>query len=865
VLRAEPDDDGAAPQVAPAREAAAGASATVAARAVGVTVEGESSVARDPEPGDTIGRYVLVGRLGAGGMGVVMAAYDPRLDRTVALKFIRADRATDAMARRLEREAHALAKLAHPHLVRVYDAGLERGRLYLAMELVDGVTLRTWLEEAVRATDEIVRVFSEIAAGLSAVHAAGFVHRDIKPDNVMIDRDGAARVADFGLVVRVDAETTRDHDVPLPGLSPSSALSPSPSRSLSPSPGASPMTEPFTAVGTPAYMAPEQKRGATVSARTDQWSWGTALGEALGERTVPARIRSVIARATHDDPSARFPDLATAARALVPSRPVWPWMMGGTVVIAGAVAAVLVLRGSGAAADPCLAGAAAVTAAWEARGPAIAKAFAATGNPSWKSRFEATERAARGAGSSWSDATTSVCRTAKARAVDAEVACLDQQRASAEALFDELARADRKLVDQGPLAASRLARPGACLEASVLEHVRAPMIIGAPLAAELAAHKAKAGLRPPAEVVAGVAALAARAKALGAAQIEGEARLLLGEIESRLRRDKDANATLEEAAQAAARARDDRVAALARLLQAGQAALLTTDKDRATTLVQVAAAAVERAGNPTELRAQLENIRGAIAYARGEYEAARAHDEASVAARIETFGPESSTVAHAKQNLALALAQLGKKDDARRENEEAVAMMERVLGADHPELAVPLNTLGTHLADAGKLDEALRVLERAKALRVAALGPDHPDVATTNNNLGKLAQMRGDPRAAIGYFSESVVTLERTRGKDVVELAMPLSGLGASHADLAEWATAQRFLERAIGIAELRRGSDHPALISMLITFANVRANRGDVAGQRAALERALAIAKAKLGADHARTKELVAKLEKAR
>ncbi|MDX2092784.1 MAG: serine/threonine-protein kinase [Kofleriaceae bacterium] len=826
------------------------------------------TIARDPEPGDTVGRYVLVGRLGAGGMGVVMAAYDPRLDRTVALKFMRADRATDAMARRLEREAHALAKLAHPHLVRVYDAGLERGRLYLAMELVDGVTLRMWLEEQERTTEEIVRVFSEIAAGLSAVHAAGFVHRDIKPDNVMIDRDGSARVADFGLVARINVENARDQESAT-RLS-SSALSPSaPSPSPALSSGVLPMTEPFTAVGTPAYMAPEQKRGASVTARTDQWSWGTALAEALGARQVSARIRRVIARATHDEPSARFTDLATAAGALVPStRRAWPWVVGGAMVVAAATV-VLAQRGGAESADPCLAEARAVTAAWEARGPAIATAFEATGHPSWKGRFEATERAARGAASLWSDAMTSVCRTAKARAVDAEAACLDQQRANAVSLFDELARADRKLVDQGPLATSRLPRPAACLEANVLEHVRAPMILGAPLAAELAAHKAKAGLRPPADVVDGLAALAARAKVFGAAQIEGEARLLLGEMQSRLRRDGEANATLEEAAQAAARARDDRVTALARLLQAGQAALLTTDRDRATTLGQVAAAAVERAGNPSELRAQLENIRGGIAYARGEYEAARAHYLASVAARIETFGPDAPTVAHGKQNLALALGQLGKKDEARRETEEALAMMERVLGADHPELAVPLNTLGTHLADAGKLDEALGVLERAKTLRVAAFGPDHPDVVTTNNNLGKLAQLRGDPRAAIGYLGESVATLERTRGKDVVELAMPLSGLGAAHADLAaaradlaEWATAQRFLERAIALAELRRGPDHPALISMLITFANVRANQHDVAGQRAALTRALAIAKAKLGPDHARTKELVVKLE---
>lgn len=119
----------------------------------------------DPAPGETIGRYVLVGRLGTGGMGVVMAAYDPRLDRTVALKFIRADRTSDTMVRRLEREAQALAKLSHPNLVRVYDAGVDRGRVYLAMEWIDGVTLRAWLADARRSTPRSFACFARLQPG----------------------------------------------------------------------------------------------------------------------------------------------------------------------------------------------------------------------------------------------------------------------------------------------------------------------------------------------------------------------------------------------------------------------------------------------------------------------------------------------------------------------------------------------------------------------------------------------------------------------------------------------------------------------------------------------------------------------------
>jgi hypothetical protein len=158
------------------------------------------------EPGHRIGRHLVLGRLGAGGMGVVFAAYDPELDRKVAIKLMRPGRGADSPARqeRLLREAQAMAKLAHPNVIVVHDVGTAGESVYFAMELCDGGTLREWLCEP-RPWREVLEVFLRAGQGLAAAHAAGLVHRDFKPDNVLLGKDGRARVTDFGLALPVDS------------------------------------------------------------------------------------------------------------------------------------------------------------------------------------------------------------------------------------------------------------------------------------------------------------------------------------------------------------------------------------------------------------------------------------------------------------------------------------------------------------------------------------------------------------------------------------------------------------------------------------------------------------------------------------
>jgi serine/threonine protein kinase len=274
------------------------------------TVTAETASGRRLPPGATVGRYVVLHFVGEGGMGVVYAAQDFALDRRVSLKLVQSGKGADAELRRarLLGEAQALARVAHPNVVAVHDVGTFGDEVYVALEHVPGVTLGAWLRSAPRTPRAICDVFAQVGRGLLAVHAAGLVHRDVKPDNVLLGEDGRARLADFGLAVSAGGEGD-------------------------------------ASAGTPGYMPVEQLRGEPVDARADQFALAVALFEALtGDRPYGARgasraalqerlgrgvpadvprlsgvspgLRRALRRALSPAVGERFPSLATLVEAL---------------------------------------------------------------------------------------------------------------------------------------------------------------------------------------------------------------------------------------------------------------------------------------------------------------------------------------------------------------------------------------------------------------------------------------------------------------------------------------------------------------------------------------------------------------------
>ncbi|MFP2910350.1 serine/threonine-protein kinase [Pyxidicoccus sp. 3LFB2] len=318
------------------------------------STSGDVSAGPPPAPlarGATLSRYVVLERIGAGAMGVVYAAYDPQLDRQVALKVLRPEgRQEQELRLRLVLEAQSLARLSHANVVSVFDVGTHDDCVFLAMELVDGVTLAEWLSVP-RSWQGVLRVFTEAGRGLLAAHAAGLVHRDFKPANVLVGKDGRARVMDFGMARPLNrGQAAPKSEVPGAAVS-----------------TASPLTRTGVLQGTPAYMAPELLDGRKADALSDQFSFCVALhealygvrpfegssleevaGAALEERIrpaphgtkVPAWVRRVTLRGLKPRPQERYPSMEPLLAALAPPpRRAWARMaaLAGAACVLGAV------------------------------------------------------------------------------------------------------------------------------------------------------------------------------------------------------------------------------------------------------------------------------------------------------------------------------------------------------------------------------------------------------------------------------------------------------------------------------------------------------------------------------------------------
>jgi eukaryotic-like serine/threonine-protein kinase len=457
-----------------------------------------------PGPGSKIGRYVVLERVGSGAMGVVYAAYDPELDRKVALKLLHgdADRAGRRRAVALLREARAMARLTDPNVIGVHDVGSFEGAVFVAMEFVEGQTLTRWLRTRRRAWHDILDVLIRAGRGLRAAHRAGLVHADFKPDNVMVtsepdseEHGDAARpakvlrvqVTDFGLARAKGHLITRARE----GDADDEAKA---------DPEAS-----HTGIGTPAYMSPEQHLGMEPDARSDQFSFCVALYEALhGHRPfegqtffelaahviegrmrepprdspVPARIRSVISRGLSNNPDDRFASMdallmelerAPAGRA---RRPAIVLVGLGGVVVLGATAFLLASRSD----EPqCAAGSKRVGVVWsDAHRRALREAFAATPAPFSTDAAQRVERALDGYADAWAEAHKEACeatyvhREQSMELLDRRMGCLGRALADMRALIGVLEEADEEVVQRAAHAVMTLPDLRRCADERLL-------------------------------------------------------------------------------------------------------------------------------------------------------------------------------------------------------------------------------------------------------------------------------------------------------------------------------------------------------------------------------------------------------------
>ena len=789
--------------------------------------------------GDAVGRYVVLGRLGGGAMGVVYAAHDGELDRQVALKLLRPD--AGAGPDRLVREAQAMARLQHPNVVTVHDVGTTGDRVFVAMELIDGPTLRAWAAVA-RPWRERLEVVRAIGRGLAAAHAAGLIHRDVKPDNVIVGGDGRPRIGDFGLARRGD-----DGDRVGPPAAARAAT----------------ITRTGAVAGTPAYMAPEQLRGEPASAASDQFGLAVTAWEVLfGARPftgadvgavaaaiargptpprsdVPAPIVRALIRALAVEPSARWPSVAALVEALgwTPPRR-WRWL--APLVATGAAAAVIVVARPGAApADPCRAVAGELAPGWTSAVEASLRArLAATGD---------TTSAARLAGwvERWQGARIEVCRATHVRGAQSE-AVLDVRQRCLERGAVELATLAAELLGPGTRphvveAIDGLTEPDECAHspALVLLAPVAPAQRAAVAAVEAEAARLRARLAGAAPVDPGAGAtLIGAAEATAHAPTVALAHLVHAEL---LRRAGDypaADRAARDAIVAAERGHDDLGAArawMARLGVAGDRRDLTA----ADEWLALAAAAVARAGDPAELRARLANGAGLLAMNLGRLDDAARELEVALALRRQLAG-DHPDVAVARTLSALGHVARLRADHAtaRARFDEALAIDRAALGDAHPDVGRDLHNLANLARLAGDLDAAEAGYREALAIRGRALGPDHPEVGLTHNSLGLVALERGALDAAAREL-EAARRIFAAAGHG--DLAITHANLGALALRRGDLVAARRWLAEAIAGYRTQLPARHERLARALLDAAEAAARAGDHREARARLAEARA------------------------
>jgi eukaryotic-like serine/threonine-protein kinase len=782
-----------------------------------------SAVLPGAERPSRIGRYVVLETIGRGGMGVVCTAYDPKLDRKVALKLLRQSKSdrerTESRRARMLREAQALAKLSHPNVITVHDVDTFGDRLYIAMEYVEGCTISQWLRKTPRTWREIVDVFVHAARGLAAAHEAGIVHRDFKPSNVLLGDDGRVRVLDFGLAKTSDELEQVSHDDDAPDSGDSLRDARSKIAAVLGSATDLHLTQAGRAVGTPAYMAPEQLRSERVGPHTDQFSFGIALYEALYGRlpfgtsvdirdlidrvtegrvrdpprdaAVPGWIHRVVVRALQVDPASRFPSMNALMAALTddPVRRRRRWMAGGLVVLLAAGGGAIA---SGAVARPplerCTGAASHIGEVWnEARRGEVQRAFLSTGRTYAPRTAERVLAELDAWAAEWTASHTSVCEATNVRAeqsealMDHRMACLDRGRAELDALVGVFEHADTDVVLHAPSAVRALNEPAACaLDLPGAGEVLPddPVLIATIREVDQRIARARALEFAGRYEDALELAQQAREDAEGVDHAGTTARAMFQEGLSlrRVRKGDTAAQRLQSAIQLAARAGLWELEARAWVFLVTIEGTQAERFDRAIAHVIAAESAIERAGRPLELRALLAQHVAGVYFQAQRYDDAIAPATEAVALWEELRGPHSLEVANARNDRAAILVGRRELDAAEREFRAAQEVVERTYGSEHPRVASGALNLGTVLRQRGDDESALTEYLRALAILRKVGSPD--DLSLTGPLLG-LAQIEvaRAPAAAREHLEEALRILEAHPQPSASRLAIALRSL----------------------------------------------------------------------------------------
>lgn len=780
-----------------------------------------------------IDRFIVVGRIGAGAMGVVFEAYDPQLERTIALKLLHPHADRDPVAReRMLREARSLAKLSHPNVVSVFEVGEHGDDVFIAMELVRGQTLYDYARQPGRSAAQIIEVYGQAARGLAAAHQQGLVHRDFKPTNALVGEHGRVRVLDFGLARPQGSGSTADEPELTERAEP-------PSRSPS-------LTQTGTLVGTPAYMAPEQAAGEPATPSSDQYSLCASLFDALsGEqplerersdlrpdemKSCPRALRPVLARGLARDPEHRWPSMQALAAALerIGHRRRRGGLVLGLVGSAALVTAVLWPPGS-----PCDASEAALTLAQRDQAELHLQQASAELAPL---AMEALDDYA----STWSDIQAQTCvahheqHAISGQLFDRAMLCLQRRRSALSGLVDGLVALDQR-------GAARIidaidALPG-------LEHCRDHAVLMAQLPPPEDPEVAAAVREIQADLDRALtlgrlgnldASLqlahdgSARARALGYRPIEARAALAVGTMQLTRGELDQVVAQLDQALWLAEAGGDDEL--VARCSGQLTIALATQGKSQeARAQARRTDAAIERLGRLTQADVLVSDARGIVAKTEGRFQQAREHFERALEQAQRLPDSPASVIGEQLDRLAAIERDLGREDLATAMLERAQAFKVETLGPLHPSVLATRFHVATSEISRGHLDRAIEDLQAVLHDVGRSLGYRSVLAGMIHGNLNIAHTRAGHEAEALEHAERSVEILREALDPEDPKLLAPLMNLGATYTRYGRFDLARATFEQtiALGRATVGGGAD---LGSALLDLANLDVHHGDPA-----------------------------------
>jgi len=830
-----------------------------------------------------MGRYAVLDKLGEGGMGVVLKAYDRELDRQVALKVLHPE-LDEQFTQRLRREAQAMAKLSHPNVVQVYEVGEIEGRTFVALELVKGQALDKWMRQRPRPSwRECVNVFLQLGAGLAAAHERGLVHRDFKPANAILDDKGRARVLDFGLARRFE------------GIDDSTSVRTCKTKT-GPSGLDAMLTRSGTVLGTPAYMPPEQMNGHEADARSDQFSFCVSLYEAVyGERPfagrtlealmvslaggavrpvpkgskIPGTLRAVLLRGLAVGPAERWSSMEVLLgelRRLVAPRTRRGLVLGLTVGLLGMGAALgvpeyLEMQARCSSAEDQLDG------VWdEERRQEVEDAVLGTDLSYAADTWARIEPRLDEYAHVWVGKHTEVCEATSVKgeqteeAMELRMGCLHERKVALAAAVTVLADADATVVEKAVQLVEALPSMDRCDDVERLEHMHQrvpppedPLVeqeVQA-LREQLAGVKAELDAGRYADALEHVEPVAQRAEALGYGPLMAEVLAQRGDTRQRMDELVAAERDLEQAFTLAAEHGHDAVAVKAVDILTWVVGVRQGRHEPGVVWGRTALALSR--GPEVETTAQassLGNI-GNVLQMQGKLEEALTHYHLALAIYQQAFGEQHFYVAAILGNIGNVLQFQGKLEEALTHYHRALAIYQQAFGKQHSSVALILTNIGHVLQLQGKLEEALTYHQRALAISEQALGKQHSKVADTLTNIGIVLQMQGKLEEALTHHHRALAISEQALGKQHSTGANTLTNIGSVLQMQGKLEEALTHHHRALAIFEQALGKQHPTVATILTNIGIVLQMQGKFEEALTHHHRALAIFEQALGKQH--------------